>query len=99
MTEESPMSVDQESRAGPSPRTEAQEQEIQALLTSIQGWVNLPRIMLEERVTERNMIPVERLRFEASQLETMRLQHLAGAANGPTYMVAARVESLFFMRN
>ena len=63
------MSVVQESIAGP-PNQRAQDpaeaQEVQQLLTRIQGWVNLPKIMLEERVTERNMIPLERLRYEAS---------------------------------
>ena len=88
MTEESPMSVVQESIAGPpNQRAEdpAEAQEVQQLLDRVQSWVNLPRIMLEAGVTERHRIPVERLRFEASQLETMRLRHLAGGTNGPTY--------------
>ena len=77
--------VEQESIAGPSnQRIEdpAEAQEVQQLLTRIQEWVNLPRIMLEEQVTERRRIPVARLRAEASQLETMRLRHLAGRDNG-----------------
>ena len=79
------MSVaDQESLANPAQGAEAQEQERRALLNSIQGWVDLPRIMRETGVTERSRIPVERLRFEASQLETMRLQHLAGTTDRPT---------------
>ena len=87
-TEESPMSVVQDSIPGTPPqRVEdpAVAQEVHQLLESIQSWVDLPRIMREFGVTERRRIPVERLRYEASRLDTMRLQYLAGGANGLTY--------------
>ena len=94
MTGETPMSVvEQESIAGPSNRRiedPAVAQEVQELLKHLEGWVNLPKIMLEEGVTERHRIPVTRLRIEASQLETMRLRHLAGRNNGPTYPQSTR---------
>ena len=65
MTGESPMSVaDQESIAGPSQRTEAQEQEVQRLLIHLEGWVNFPRVMLDVGVTQRSLIPLERLRYD-----------------------------------
>ena len=82
------MSIVQESIAGPPNERDqdpAEANEVQELLNKLQSWVNLPRIMIEVGVTERHRIPVERLRFEASQLETMRLRHLAGGTNGPTY--------------
>ena len=79
------MSVaDQESIAGPSQRTEAQAAEVQRLLTHLEGWVNFPRVMLDVGVTQRSLIPLERLRYEASRLETIRLQHLAGRVDGRT---------------
>ena len=85
------MSVeDQESIAGPSQRTEAQEQEVQRLLVHLEGWVSLPRVMLEEEVTQRSLIPLDRLRVEASRLETVRLQHLVGRVDGPTYPQSTR---------
>ena len=82
------MSVVQDSTAGPPPqRAEdpAVAQEVHQLLERIQSWVNVPRLMQELGVTERHRIPVERLRVEASQLDTMRLQYLARGTNGPTY--------------
>ena len=83
------MSIDQESTAGPSQRNEAQA-EVQRILTHLEGWVNLPRIMLEEGVTQRNLIPMERLRLETSRLETIRLQHLAGQDTNYAYPPSTR---------
>ena len=82
------MSVDQESIARPPNERDqdlGEANEVQGLLNQLQSWVNLPRIMLEMGVTERHRIPVDRLRYEASQLETMRLRHQAGLTNRPTY--------------
>ena len=82
------MSIEQNSIAGP-PDQRAQDpeeaNEVHRLLASLESWVNLPRIMLETGVTERHQIPVDRLRYEASNIETMRLRHRAGGVNGPTY--------------
>ena len=58
---------------------------VQRILTHLEGWVNLPRIMLEEGVTQRSLIPMERLRIEMSRLETLRLQHLAGQDTNYAY--------------
>ena len=80
---------DQESIAGPFQRTEAQA-EVQRLLTHLEGWVNFPRVMLDVGVTQRSLIPLERLQYEASQLETIRLQHLAGRANSHAYPPSTR---------
>ena len=88
MTEEAPMSVDQQSIARPPNERDqdpGEANEVRGLLNQLEEWVDIPRIMREAGVTERYRIPVETLRIKASQLETVRLRHRAGLTDGPAY--------------
>ena len=82
------MSVD-ESMAGPS-QGNGDQAEVQRLLTYLEEWVNFPRIMLEEGVTQRSLIPLARLQIERSRLETLRLQHRAGQDPNYSYPPSTR---------
>ena len=82
------MSVDG-STAGPS-QGNGDQVEVQRLLTYLEDWVNLPRVMMEEGVTQRSLIPLARLQIEKARVEILRLQHRAGQDTNYSYPPSTR---------
>ena len=82
------MSIDG-STAGPS-HGNGDQVEVQRLLTYLEEWANFPRIMLEEGVTQRSLIPLARLQMEKAQVEVLRLQYRAGQDSNHSYPPSTR---------